>query len=1044
MILSDICITRPVFATVISLLLVAFGLVAFDRLPLREYPNIDPPIVTVSVSYQGASAAIVETRITELIEERVSGVPGIRYISSSSSDGRSRVTIEFDVNRDIDAAANDVREKISGILDNLPDEADPPEVQKADSDDDVIIWFNLESDVLSVPELTDYADRYIVDQFSTVNGVSMIRIGGQQSYAMRVWVDRNELAARRLTVSDIESALRSENLELPAGNVESLDQMFTVRVERSFRTPEDFSNLVIGRGDNGYLVRLRDVARVERGLVEDRSLFRGNGKPMVGIGIIKQSTANTIDVADGAIARAEEINRNLPENLHLAQSYDSSIFIRSSVKEVYTTMGLAIFLVVLMIFLFIGNWRSTLVPAVTVPVSLMATFIALYALGFSVNLLTLLALVLAIGLVVDDAVVILENVDRRVKEFKETPLVAAFKGVKQVSFAVIATTLVLVAVFVPITFLEGDLGRLFREFAATLAAAVLFSSFVALTLSAMLCSKFVKPYSGPDENGNSDNRRRITRATDSLFEKSRNGYMWALDKTLKARPLVALLFIILIAAAGWVYTQIPSEYAPKEDRGTFTVRIVGPEGASYRYMKEYMDEIERRLMPYAESGEFTRLLVRAPLGFGTGASFNGGFIIVGLPDWGSRRPIETIMAEVRTKLADLPGVMAMPNQRQAFVSGGGKPVQFVIGGGTYEELAEWRDLLVAKINENNPGLTGIDWDYKETKPQFEIKIDYDQAAELGVSIGDIGRTLESMLGSRRVTTFIDDGKEYDVIVEGEREEQRTPTNMENIYVRSSTTGELIPLSNLISLTERATSPTLNRYNRVRSITIDANLEAQLTLGEALDYMESLAREHLPETAIIDYKGQSKSFKESGSAIFFVFAMGIAVVFLVLAAQFESFVHPLVIIITVPLAVAGGLFGLYVTGSSLNVYSQVGLIVLVGIATKNGILIVEFANQLRDQGMEFMEALMESSRARFRPILMTSITTIIGAIPLIVATGAGAETRFVIGTVIIGGVLGATFFTLFFVPAAYAIIARRTGTSGEIRRRLEAESGSPQA
>lgn len=1041
MILSDISITRPVFATVMSLLLVAFGLLAFDRLPLREYPNIDPPIVTVSVSYPGASAAIVETRITEIIEERVSGVPGIRTMSSSSSDGRSRVTIEFTIERDIDAAANDVREKISGILDNLPDEADPPEVQKADSDDDVIIWFNLESDVLSVPELTDYADRYVVDQFSTVNGVSMVRIGGQQSYAMRVWVDRNELAARGLTVSDIESALRSENVELPAGNIESLDQLFSVRVERGFRSPEHFASLVIGRGENGYLIRLRDVARVERGLVEDRSLFRGNGKPMVGIGIIKQSTANTIDVADGAIARAEEINRNLPATMRLAQSYDSSIFIRSSVKEVYTTMGLAIALVVIVIFLFIGSWRTTLIPAVTVPVSLMATFIALYAFGFSVNLLTLLALVLAIGLVVDDAIVVLENVDRRVKEYKETPLVASYYGVKQVSFAVIATTLVLVAVFVPITFLEGDLGRLFREFAVTLAAAVIFSSFVALTLSAMMSSKLVKPYSGPDDDGSGDNRRRFTQKTDSAFNKSRDAYMWALGKTLKAWPLVAFLFVLLVASSAWVFTQIPSEYAPKEDRGSFTVRIVGPEGASYRYIKEYMDEIEARLLPYAETGEFTRLLVRAPMGFGSSASFNGGFVIVGLSDWGTRRDIETIMAEVRAKLADLPGVMAMPNQRQAFSAGGGKPVQFVIGGGTYEELAAWRDILVGKINENNPGLTGIDWDYKETKPQFMVEIDYDQAADLGLSIGDIGRTLESMLGSRRVTTFIEDGKEYDVVVEGERDAQRTPTNMENIYVRSNTTGQLIPLSNVISLTEHATSPTLNRYNRVRAITIDANLESHLTLGQALDHMESLAREHLPETAIIDYKGQSKNFKESGGAIFFVFALGIIVVFLVLAAQFESFVHPMVIIITVPLAVAGGLFGLYFTGSTLNVYSQVGLIVLVGIATKNGILIVEFANQLRDQGMEFIDALTESCRARFRPILMTSITTVIGAIPLIIATGAGAETRFVIGAVIIGGVLAATFFTLFFVPVAYAVIARKTGSSGDVRRRLEAEETS---
>lgn len=1043
MILSDISITRPVLATVMSLILIAFGIVSFDRLPLREYPNIDPPIVTVDVSYPGASAAIVETRVTELIEERIAGVPGIRYISSSSSDGRSRVSLEFDVERDIDNAANDVRERISGVLDNLPEEADPPEVQKVDSSDDVIIWFNLESDTLSVPELTDYADRYLVDQLSVVNGVASVRIGGQQSYAMRVWIDRNELAARGLTVGDVESTLRSENVELPAGSVESKDQQFTVRVERSFRQPEDFANLVIGRSaQNGYLVRLRDVARVEKGLVEDRTMFRGNGKPMVGIGIIKQSTANTIDVADGAIAKVADVNRNLPESMHLVQSYDTSVFIRASVHEVYMTLLITIVLVVAVIFTFIGSWRSTLIPAVTVPVSLVATFIVLYAFGFSINLLTLLALVLAIGLVVDDAIVVLENVDRRVKEYKETPLVAAFYGVRQVGFAVIATTLVLVAVFVPITFMEGDLGRLFREFGVTMAATVLFSSFVALTLSAMLCAKLIK--AAPETEDGTDTRRRFTKVTDDLFTKGRDGYMRMLGGALKTWPLTLIGFIVLLGVSVWMYLHIPSEYAPKEDRGSFFVRVNGPEGASYAYMKEYMDEIERRLMPLVETGEATRLLVRAPQGFGAAASFNGGFVIVGLDDWGDRRPIETIIGDVRARLADLPGVVAFPTQRQAFGGGAGKPVQFVIGGGTYEQLAEWRDILVEKINENNPGLTGIDWDYKETKPQFRVDINYTQAAELGVSVTEIGRTLETLLGSRRVTTYIEDGKEYDVIIEGERSEQRTPTNMENIYVRSAATGELIPLSNLITISEYASSPSLNRYNRVRSITIDANLEEDYTLGEALSFMERLVRDNLPDTVQIDYKGQSKSFKDSGGSILFVFALGIAVVFLVLAAQFESFVHPLVIILTVPLAVAGGLFGLYITGASLNVYSQIGLVVLVGIATKNGILIVEFANQLRDQGMEFIEALNEACRARFRPILMTSITTVMGAVPLVLASGAGAETRIVIGTVIIAGVLAATFFTLFLVPVAYALLARHTGSAGDIRRRLENEEQQSRA
>lgn len=1039
MILSDISITRPVFATVLSLILIVFGIVSFERLPLREYPRIDPPIVTVTVNYPGAAASIVETRITELIEERIAGIEGIRYISSSSSDGRSRVTLEFSIDRDIDAAANDVRERVSGLLNNLPDEADPPEVQKADSDDDVIIWFNLESDELSVPELTDYADRYLVDQFSVVDGVARVRIGGEQSYAMRIWLDRKELAARGLTAGDVQNALRNENVELPAGRIESRTSLFSVRIERAFKTPEDFGNLVVGRGNNGYLVRLKDIARVERGLVEDRTMFRGNGKPMVGIGIIKQSTANTIDVADGATEKVAEINRNLPQSMRLVQSYDTSVFIRASIREVYTTLFIAMALVVIIIYLFVGSWRTTLVPAITVPVSLTATFIALYAFGFSLNLLTLLALVLAIGLVVDDAIVVLENVDRRVKELKETPLVAAYYGVRQVGFAVIATTMVLVAVFVPITFVEGDLGRLFREFALTMVAAVLFSSFVALTLSAMLSSKLVKPSQREKDGTQVNDRSAFAVKAESLFLKIRDGYTKSLDKALRNRPVLLVLFVLITASSIFMYRAIPSEYAPREDRGSFIIRVNGPEGASYAYMLEYMNEIERRLLPYTQSGEFTRLLVRAPQGFGTAASFNGGFVIVVLNDWSKRRGIDTIMGEVRGKLKDLPGVNAFPNQRQPLGGGSGKPVQFVIGGGTYEELAEWRDILLAAIEKDNPGLSDIDWDYKETQPQFQVDVNYDRAADLGVNITEIGTTLETMLGSRQVTTYIDDGKEYDVIIEGERTTQRTPTNIENIYVRSDTTGQLIPLSNLVTLSERATSPSLNRYNRVRAITINANLDPTYTLGEALTYMERTARDILPEKVVIDYKGQSKNFKDSGSAILFVFLMGVAIVFLVLAAQFESFVHPLVIILTVPLAVAGGLFGLYITGASLNVYSQIGLIVLVGIATKNAILIVEFANQLRDEGYEFDSALREASRARFRPIIMTSITTVMGAIPLIMATGAGAETRIVIGTVIMGGVLATTFFTLYIVPAAYALLARKTKQKNSVLRRLEQES-----
>ena len=1029
MVLSDLSVTRPVFASVLSLLLIAFGLVAFDRLPLREYPDIDPPVVSVETIYPGAAANVVETRITEIIEEHISGIEGIRFVESSSEDGRSTITVEFDIRRDVDAAANDIRDRVSAILGDLPDEADPPEIQKVDSNESVIMWLNLVSDRLTVPELTDYAERYLVDRFSVLDGVARVRVGGGQTYAMRIWLDRKALAARGLTVNDVENALRSENIELPAGSIESQERQFTVRIKRAFRSADDFRKLVLSRGTEGHLVRLGDVARVERGAVENRTFFRGNGVPMVGLGIIKQSTANTIEVARAAKAEKDRLNPTLPDGMEIKQSYDTSVFVEGAIREVYKTLFIAVALVIVVIFLFLGSVRAMLVPAVTVPVSLIATFVVLFALGFSINLLTLLALVLAIGLVVDDAVVVLENIHRRMDELGETPLVAAFRGTRQVSFAVIATTLVLIAVFVPIAFLEGDVGRLFSEFALTMAAAVAFSSLVALSLSPMLASKVLKQ---------SDGKTGLTGFLDRLFDRFRRGYEAVLRAALRRSVVTVAGFFAVLGGSVWLYDKVPSEYAPKEDRGAFFVIVSGPEGASYAYMKEYMDEIERRMMPLVENAEFTRLLVRAPLAFDTYENFNNGIVIVVLNDWAKRRSAWPIMADVRQRLAGLPGVRAFPVMRQGFSTRIQKPLQFVIGGGTYRELAEWRDTLLKKINENNPGLVGIDWDYKETKPQIQVQIDYDRAAELGVTVGNIGRTLESMLGSRRVTTYIETGEEYDVILEGERDVQRTPTNLQNIYVRSSRTSQLIPLSNVVKLEEFADSTRLNRYNRVRAITIEANLADGLALGEALAFLEGLVREHLPESVIVDYKGESQDFKTTGQSIVFVFLLGLVVVFLVLAAQFESFVHPLVIMLTVPLAMAGGLLGLYLTGGTLNLYSQIGLIMLVGLAAKNGILIVEFANQLRDEGMDFAAAIVEASAVRLRPIVMTGITTAAGTVPLILSSGAGAETRLVIGVVVLSGVLAATFLTLIVVPVAYSLLARRTGSPGDVRRRLQRE------
>jgi multidrug efflux pump len=1026
MLLSDVSIKRPVFSSVISLLLIAFGLLAFDRLPLREYPDIDPPIVSVRTNYPGADASVVETRITEVIEDRIAGVEGIKYIQSSSQDGRSNITIEFDIGRDMESATNDVRDRVSGVLNNLPDEADPPEVQKVDSSDDVIIWFNLTSDRMNTQELTDFAERYLIDRFSVLNGVARIRVGGGMTYAMRVWLDRAQLAAYDLTVTDVESALRSENVELPAGDVESLNTQFIVRVQRNFRTAEDFEQLVLGRNEDGYLIRLADVARVEKGTEEDRILFRSNGESVVGIGISKQSTANTIDVARAAKVAVDRINPTLPEGMSLTQSYDSSIFIEASIKEVYKTLGLAIALVILVIYLFLGSVRAMIVPAVTVPVSLIGTFILLMMWGFTLNLLTLLALVLAIGLVVDDAIVVLENIHRRMDEYGETPLVAAFRGTRQVGFAVIATTLVLVAVFAPIAVVKGDIGRLFSEFALTMSAAVVFSSLVALTASATLASKLLKRQTKPSY---------LVRLVDRFFQRFRHGYSAVIRRCLAHPVWVLCGFAALLGACVLLLNIVPKEFAPREDRGAFFISITGPEGASFSFMEEYVDEVERRLNPLLESGEASKVIMRAP---GWGSGFNSGMAIVVLSDFSERRSAFDIMDEVRQNLSDLPGVRAFPLMRQGLSGGVGKPVQFVLGGGTYEELAEWRDILLEKIEEDNPGFQGLDSDYKETKPQLQVEVDYDRAAALGVSVQHIGRTLETMLGSRRVTTYIDDGEEYYVMVEGERDMQRSPTDMNNIYVRSQTSNELIPLANLVSLSEFAGPQSLNRYNRTRAITIEANLADDFTLGEALAYLEEMVREHLPDQVIIDYKGQSQDLKHAGGSAVLIFGLGILVMFLVLAAQFESYIHPFVIILTVPLAIAGGLFGIWVTGNSLNLYTQIGLIMLIGLAAKNGILIVEFANQLRNEGKAVYDAIVEATALRLRPIIMTSFTTAAGAIPLIVSFGAGAETRAALGVTLFSGVITATVFTLFVVPVVYNLLARFTGSPNAVAQQLQRE------
>ncbi|RPA30242.1 efflux RND transporter permease subunit [Shewanella frigidimarina] len=1027
MILTDLSVKRPVFASVISILLIVLGLVSFDKLPLREYPNIDPPIVSVETSYRGASASVVESRITQLIEDRISGVEGIRHISSSSSDGRSSVTIEFDINRDIEAATNDVRDRISGLLEQLPEEADAPSIYKANGSDEVIMWLNLVSDQMDILQLTDYANRYLVDRFSVIDGVSTLRLGGGKVYALRIWIDRQALASRNLTVSDVEAALRSENVELPAGSIESKERHFTVRLDRVFKTAEDFSNLVIKQGDDGYLVKLSDVAKVEIGSEEERIIFRGNKEAMIGLGVSKQSTANTLEVARAANALVDKLNPTLPAGMEIKRSYDSSVFIEASIDEVYQTLFIAMVLVIIVIYLFLGSVRAMLIPAITVPVSLMGTFIVLYALGYTINLLTLLAMILAIGMVVDDAIVMLENIHRRIEE-GDSPLKAAFLGAREVGFAIVATTLVLVAVFMPITFLEGDLGKLFKEFAVTMSAAVIFSSIVALTLSPMMCSKLLKPATQDPW---------LVKQIDKMMSKISGWYLISLQAGVKRPVLVSLIVLISFALSGFLLNKIPQEFAPQEDRGSMFLMVNGPQGASFEYIEKYMDEVEGRLMPLVESGDIKRLLIRAPRGFGTASDFSNGMAIIVLEDWAERRSANEIIVDIRNRLSDLAGIRAFPIMRQAFGRGVGKPVQFVIGGPSYEELADWRDIMLEKAKENHK-LIGLDHDYQETKPQLRVVIDRERAADLGVSIAHIGRTLESMLGSRLVTTFMRDGEEYDVIVEGNRDNQSTATDMENLYVRSDRSQQLIPLSNLVSIEEFADASSLNRYNRMRSITLEANLADDYTLGEALDYLNQLAATYLPAEAVISYKGPSLDYQESGNSMNFVFLLALGIVFLVLAAQFESYVHPMVIMLTVPLATLGALIGLWFTGQSINIYSQIGIIMLVGLAAKNGILIVEFANQLRDRGVEFQQAILQASTQRLRPILMTGITTAAGAIPLVLSSGAGAETRFVIGVVVLSGILLATFFTLIVIPVAYSLFARNSSSPEAVAKQLEIE------
>ena len=1047
MVLSDVSIKRPVFATVISLMLLVLGLASLARLPIREYPAIDPPVVSITTTYRGASAAVVDTQITEIIEAAVAGIEGIKFITSQSRDERSQVTLEFRLSRNVDAAANDVRDKVSRALARMPEQADTPVVAKVDGDARPILWAALVSEQLTGMELTEVARRRFVDRLAIVEGVAQVLVLGERKPAMRIWLDRQALAARGLTVQDVEDAIRRENIELPGGRIESQARELTVRTDTRISHPDQFRRVVLSRTAAGQVL-LGDVAQVEVAPEDTRGEYRINGKPAVGLGILRQSTANTLSVAEGVKAEVDRIRASIPDGVEVVIGYDESLFIARSIYEVEHALMIALVLVVVVIFFFLRSWRATIIPTVAVPVSIIASFIALASLGFSLNVLTLLGLVLAIGLVVDDAIVVLENIHRRIEEGEE-PLLASLRGAREIAFAVIATTLVLVAVFVPLSFMGGNTGRLFTEFGFALAASVVCSGLVALTLTPMMCSKLLKAHQGES---------KLIRYTEPFFL----GMNWVLRKTLSVAlnvPLVTLGVVLALSGLGVLLFQaLPKEFAPVEDRASIIIPTTGPEGASFAYTREQVQVVERILQPYVERGEIQSQFATIG-GFQRPAQSNIANIFMRLAPWEDReRKQQAIAAELMPQLAAVPGVRAFAlNPPSLGQRGFQPPVQFVIGGPDYTTLVQWRDRFLERARQN-PQLLNMDSNFRETKPEIRVDIDRRKAAELGISIQAVGRTIETMLGSREVGTYVQGGEEYKIMVQARIEDRATPYDLQNIFVRTSAGGQLgliagsgssqgalMPLSNVVTLAERARPQSLAREDRVRAITITASLAPGYTLGDALAFMEATAREVLPTEARISYRGQSLEFKESSGALYVTFALALLVVFLVLAAQFESFIHPLIILASTPLAVTGGMLALKLTGQTLNVFSQIGMILLIGLMAKNGILVVEFANQLRDRGLSVRDAVLEASVVRLRPILMTSIATVFGALPLALATGAGAESRQALGIVIVGGVTFSTFITLYAVPVLYLLLAPFTNPIGAVAAKLaELEKSAPNA
>ncbi len=1002
MVLSDLSIRRPVFAWVINIVIVLVGVIALSRLPVRQIPNVDTPVITVSTNYPGASAQVIESQVTQPIEDALSGVEGIEFMSSVSREQSSQVTLRFRLDRDPDGAASDVRDRVGQARGVLPEEVDEPIIQKQEADAQPIIYLAFSSDRHSRVEIADYAERLVKDRVQTIPGVAQAQVFSS-TYAMRVWLQPQRLAGFGLTPVDVENALRAQNVEIPAGRVESSDREFTVLSETDLKTPEQFGEVILGNS-NGYLVRLKDVARVELGSQEERFTARYNGVNAVPLAVVKQAVANPLDISAALKAMLPQIQESLPEGMKIEIAFDTTVFIEKSIEEVYVTIGIAVVLVILVIFLFLRSWRATLIPLVTIPVSLLGAFALMYAFGFTINTLTLLAFVLAIGLVVDDAIVMLENIHRHVEE-GVAPMAAAFKGSKEIGFAIVAMTLTLVAVYLPLAFQTGRTGKLFVEFALTLASAVLVSGFTALTLSPMMASRLLK---------HEESHGRLFLLGERALGGLDRAYRGVLATALKLRWVVAVLALVIFVGAYGLWRSLPQELAPQEDQGFIVGFGIAPEGSTVEYTDRYAKQMEAQFAQLPDVKQYFQIV-------GYPAVTNTiGFVM--LNDW-DERDVSTldVSQQLGGQFWAIPGIMAFPNPPPPLGQEGfGQPVGFVVQStGTWEELGVTVQALLEKMREN-PSLTNAQSDLKLDKPQLRLELDRDKVATIGSDVGTVGRTLETLLGGRNVTRFKRGSEQYDVIVQVEDTDRRTPGDLSNIFVRAAD-GQMVQLSNLIRVEETIAAKELNHFNKLRAATVSAGLAPGYSMGEALEWMEEALREVAPG-AQYDLSGQSREFRESASEFGMILLLAVIFIYLVLAAQFESWLDPLIILLAVPLAAFGAFLLLKLSGSgSWNIYSQIGIVTLIGLIAKHGILIVEFANQLQEEGRSEYDAVVQAAALRLRPILMTTGAMVLGALPLAIASGAGAEARNQIGLVIVGGMAIGTVFTLFVVPVMYLMV-----------------------